>query len=239
MNRRNTWLLMPHNFRCPPSGDGRNFIWHSSPELNWDRPIQQNEPENHQKNEASHGRSSIVELLVIMKMKHKSVSVFFLALFCLAASAAAFGQTKTYSDPNLEYTFELPDERWKVTARPSATNNSVEMVFVDRNDGHLEIRKTASPRDTPMADVVREEETKLQFRPGYVAGKEENFAGKLSGSVLNFEYVRAGRAMSGRFYFLRNGDSVYVLKFTGFRDKLRSIRNQTDIIARTFQLAKN
>lgn len=174
-----------------------------------------------------------------MKMKHKNVSVLFSALFCLTAFVAAFGQTKTYSDPNLEYTFEVPDERWKVTARPSATNNSVEMVFVDRNDGHLEIRKMSSPRATPWADVVREEEIKQQFLQNYVAAKEEKFAGKLSGPVFNFEYTRAGRAMSGRFYFLRAGDTVYILKFTGFRDKLRSIRNQTDIIARTFDLAKS
>ncbi len=45
--------------------------------------------------------------------------------------------------------------------------------------------------------------------------------------------------MIGRFYFLKAGDNtVYVLRFTGFRDKLRSIRNQTDSIARTFALKK-
>lgn len=174
-----------------------------------------------------------------MKMKRKNLSSLLLVLVCLTASAAVFGQTKTYSNPNLKYTFEIPDERWKVTARPSATNNSVEMVFIDRNDGHLEIRKIASPRATPWADVVREEEIKQQFLQNYVAAKEERFAGKLAGPVFNFEYTRAGRAMSGRFYFLRSGDDVYVLKFSGFRDKLRSIRNQTDIIARTFALAKN
>jgi hypothetical protein len=174
-----------------------------------------------------------------MKMKRKNVSLLFSTLFCLTAAVAAFGQTKTYSDPNLEYTFELPDERWKVTARPSATNNSVEMVFIDRNDGHLEVRKFGSPRDTPIADVLREEEIRQQFKQGYVAGKEENFVGKLSGKIYNFEFVRAGRAISGRFYFLRSGDTMYVLKFTGFRDKLKSIRNQTDIIARTFGIAKS
>jgi hypothetical protein len=57
--------------------------------------------------------------------------------------------------------------------------------------------------------------------------------------VFNFEFVRAGRPMSGRFYFLKAPDgSVYLLRFTGFRDKLRTIRNQTDSIARTFALKK-
>ena len=45
--------------------------------------------------------------------------------------------------------------------------------------------------------------------------------------------------MSGRFYFLKIDDkTVYVLRFTGERDKLKSIRNQTDSIARTFSLSK-
>jgi hypothetical protein len=46
--------------------------------------------------------------------------------------------------------------------------------------------------------------------------------------------------MSGRFYFLKADDTnVYVLRFTGMRDQLRSIRNQTDLIARTFEIKKS
>ena len=42
--------------------------------------------------------------------------------------------------------------------------------------------------------------------------------------------------MSGRFYFLRaDNTTVYVLRFTGFTDKLRSIQNQTDLIGRNFK----
>jgi hypothetical protein len=95
-------------------------------------------------------------------------------------------------------------------------------------------------KDAVLADVVRDEEQKLQFLPGFVAGPDENFAGRLRGTVFNFEFVKAGRPMSGRFYFLRAFDgSVYVLRFTGFRDKLRSIRNQTDSIGRTFDIRKS
>jgi hypothetical protein len=160
-------------------------------------------------------------------------------MLCLFAGVVVFGQGKAFSDPNAEYTFDIPDERWKMTVKPSATNRSVEMVYVDRNDGHFEVRKLSFPTGKQMEDVVREEETKLQFNPGYVPGKEENFRGKLGGTVFNFEYVKAGRPMSGRFYFLQADNSVYVLRFTGFRDKLRSIRNQTDMIGRTFEILKN
>jgi hypothetical protein len=72
---------------------------------------------------------------------------------------------------------------------------------------------------------------------GYVPNKEENFSGALRGNVFNYEFVRSGRNMSGRFYFLRANDTtVYILRFTGERDRLRSIRNQTDAIARTFSI---
>lgn len=158
-------------------------------------------------------------------------------LIGFAVSPTTFAQgSSTFADTNVEYTFEVPDERWKMTVKPTAANPSVEYVFVDRLDGHFEVRKSTSVRNAAMSDVIRDEETKLQFLPGFVAGREENFGGKLSGSVYNFEFVRAGRPMSGRFYFLRSGETVYVLRFTGFRDKLRSIKNQTDLIARTFSM---
>jgi hypothetical protein len=45
--------------------------------------------------------------------------------------------------------------------------------------------------------------------------------------------------MSGRFYFLKaDASNVYLLRFTGMRDQLRTIRNQTDLIARTFEIKK-
>jgi hypothetical protein len=126
-----------------------------------------------------------------------------------------------------------------MTVKPSATSPNVEYVFVDRNDGHLEVRRLKVTKEAPFADIIRDEEQKLQFLPGFVAGLDENFAGRLRGAIFNFEFVRAGRPMSGRFYFLRaSDDTVYVLRFTGFRDKLRSIRNQTDSIGRTFVIRK-
>jgi len=159
---------------------------------------------------------------------------------CLLFSAGALAQTNSFSDPNVEYSFELPDARWKMTVKPSATSPNVEYVFGDRNDGHLEIRKMTVAKDAMMTDIIRAEEQKLQFRVGYVAGKEENFAGFLKGNAFNFEYVGTGRNMSGRFYFLKANDTtVYVLRFIGERDKLRAIRNQTDSIARTFSVKKS
>ena len=153
----------------------------------------------------------------------------------MIGAVSAFGQTETFSSPNVDYSFTLPDARWKMTVRPSDTSPNVEYVYMDRNDGHLEVRRIATRKDILLTDTIRDEEQKLQFLPGYVAGKEENFAGKHRGEIFNYEFVRTGRPMSGRMYFLRvSDDTIYVLRFTGMKDKLRSIQNQTDSIARTF-----
>jgi hypothetical protein len=160
-----------------------------------------------------------------------AISVF--ALF--TATGLVFGQDDVFSHPDVDYTFALPDAKWKMTGRPSATSPNVEYVYGDRRDGHLEVRKLTVSKDAILSDVIRDDEAKRQFLPGYVAGKEESFAGRMRGVVFNFEYVQAGKNMSGRHYFLRANDTtVYVVKFSGQKDILRTIRNQTDSIARTF-----
>jgi hypothetical protein len=172
-------------------------------------------------------------------MKYLRATFLLSLVIVLATVGSAFAQKATFSDANVDYSFDLPDVKWKMTVKPSPTSPNVEYVYIDRNDGHLEVRKLAVAKTAAMADIVRQEELKLQFQPGYVAGKEEVFRGSLAGTAFNFEFIRAGRPMSGRFYFLRADETtVYVLRFTGFSDKLKSIRNQTDSIARTFSIAK-
>ncbi|MEO7658632.1 MAG: hypothetical protein ABIV48_03365 [Pyrinomonadaceae bacterium] len=168
-------------------------------------------------------------------MKSIKYSSILLVALMLAAGLAVFAQGDTFNDAHVDYSFALPEQKWKMTVKPSATSPNVEYVYGDRYDGHLEVRKITVAKDAILTDVIRDEELKLQFRPGYVSGKEENFSGKLRGSIFNFEYVAAGRNMSGRFYFLKGADTtVYILRFTGQKDSLRSLRNQTDSIARTF-----
>lgn len=172
-------------------------------------------------------------------MKRNNLSVLFSAfLGILFAAAAVAAQSSTFSDKNVEYTFDLPEQLWKMTVKPSVASPSVEYVYGDRLDGHLEIRKVSIEPNEMLSDViVRERDEKLQFKPGYIAGKEESFSGNYPGKVSNYEYVQSGRNMSGRFYFLKiDNTTVYILKFTGLRDQLRVIRNQTDSIARTFKI---
>ena len=146
----------------------------------------------------------------------------------------ASAQARSFNESGLEYTFEIPNEQWKLVSRTPHTN----LVFGTAREGDLEIRKLAAPASKPIFDVMKDEEQKLQFLQGFVAGKEENFSGSLKGSIYNYEFVRSGRPMAGRFYFLRSGDTIYVLRFTAYTNNLKSLRVQTDIMARTFQVKK-
>lgn len=173
-------------------------------------------------------------------MKTRKLSVLLAACFCLLFAAATFAQKgESFKDINAEYVFDLPTADWKMTVKPSATSPNVEYVFGDRQSGHFEVRRLTVKPNAPLADAIRDEEQRLQFKPGFVAGKEENFDGTLDGKIFNYEYVSGGKKMGGRFYFLKADDkTVYVIRFTGIGDKLRSIRNQTDSIARTFAIKK-
>lgn len=174
--------------------------------------------------------SSLKGIIKIMKLSRFSFVLMIVAGLFLTVSVSA--QNKTFSDSNVEYTFDIPVANWILTNK----SPNVEYVYGDKKDGHFEVRKLSVKSGDMMDSIIRDEEQKLQFLPGYVAGKEENFQGAYSGKVFNFEYVRTSRNMSGRYYFLKvNNTTVYVLRFAGNRDKLRSIRNETDLIARTFK----
>lgn len=174
----------------------------------------------------------------MVKMKVKLSSLYFVVAMMAMFASVSMAQSETFSNPNVDYSFSLPDDRWKVTQAPSSSSSVLRYVFVDRNDGQLEVRKLNKSKSELLSEFIRNnEESKLQALPGYIPGREENFKGKLEGMVFNYEYVLSGRAMSGRFYYLEvNDTTLYVLRFTGNTSSLRSIRNQTDSIARTFDV---
>jgi len=160
-----------------------------------------------------------------------------LSLFVFVFTNIAFAQktvtTKTFGD----FSFDFPNATWRVTSKADESN--CEAVYGDRMDGYLQFRKIAVSGDATFTNVVdREQNQKLQFLPSFVNGKDEDFKGNLEGKVINYEFTQSGKPMIGRAYFLAAEDNkmVYVLRFTGLRDKLRLLRNQTDSIARTFKV---
>ena len=164
-----------------------------------------------------------------------------LALFVftlIAGSISVATAQQAYTSDQIGYSLELPSPVWRAISEPDAAHEHAEFVYGDRLDGYLQIRKEAvDAGTTPSALARRDLDQKLRFLPGFVQGKEETFKGRLSGVTVSYEFIRTGKPMMGRIYYLQaDNRTIYAMRFTGLRDKLARIRNQTDLIARSFQL---
>jgi hypothetical protein len=163
--------------------------------------------------------------------------ILVLALFLIGLMTPAVLAQQLYSHEKVDYTFDLPSPMWKAILEPDAAHEHPEFVFGDRLDGFLTIRKEIVEAGTTPSEVARrDQDLKLRFLPGFVEGKEDRFDGRLDGVTISYEFVRTGKPMIGRTYYLQaDSRTIYALRFTGLRDKLSRIRNQTDLIARTFK----
>jgi hypothetical protein len=160
------------------------------------------------------------------------------ALVLLGLIAPAVSAQQLYTNDKLEYSFELPSQTWKSILEPDAAHDHPEFVYGDRLDGYLTIRKEiVDPGTTPGTLASRDQDLRLRYLPGFVEGKQEPFNGRLDGVTMSYEFVRTGKPMLGRTYYLQvDNRTIYALRFTGLKDKLTRIRNQTDLIARTFKI---
>jgi hypothetical protein len=167
-------------------------------------------------------------------MRRLTIFLALASVFALVSAAALAQQNYTSAD----YTLELPSERWRVIQEPDSLHEHAEFIYGDRNDGFLRIRKEVVEAGTTASDLSRrDQDQKLRFQTGYIEGKEEKFAGRLNGMTFSYEYTSGGKAMAGRIYYLQpDNRTIYTLRFTGLRDRLLQIRNQTDSIARSFHL---
>lgn len=156
----------------------------------------------------------------------------------LALSCSLAGAQQVFTSDKIEYTIELPSTTWRVISELDAAHERVEFVHGDRLDGLLQIRKEVVDAGTTVSDLARRDrDQKLRFLPGFVEGKEDNFSGRLNGVTVSYEYIKTGKPMIGRIYYLQvDNRTIYALRFTGLRDKLARIRNQTDLIARSFKI---
>jgi hypothetical protein len=159
-----------------------------------------------------------------------------LGLTVMVSSVAA--QSHSYTSAKVAYIVEFPSPMWRLVDEPDEMHQHAEFVYNDRNDGYLRIRRETLDEGLTVSEFARrDQEQKVRFLPGYVNGKDDNFTGRMTGVTVSYEFTQAGKPMAGRTYYLQADErTVYALRFTGMRDKLSRIRNQTDQIARTFKL---
>ena len=166
----------------------------------------------------------------------RRILAFALVLIALTGHHALAQQT--YTHDKVEYTFEIPSPTWRVILEPDAAHEHPEFVYGDRLDGYLTIRKeVVEARYHTRKLAQSRSDLRLRFLPGFVEGKQDPFNGRLDGVTVSYEFVSTGKPMLGRTYYLQaDNRTIYALRFTGLRDKVARIRNQTDLIARTFKL---
>jgi hypothetical protein len=106
-------------------------------------------------------------------------------------------------------------------------------VYRDRSEGLLKITRETLPG--ALSDFVRQEEENLKiYRAGFEGSASEPFGGgSLSGIRLSFFSTEGNRKMANTFYYLQDKNAVWVLRFTGKRGSLDTVRNLTDQIARS------
>jgi len=176
-------------------------------------------------------------------MNHR-LRICLLILLCgvlLAGSgipASAQSKGEVFDDPEGKYSLTLPAGWHVVTSRDGLGRTQIEIVYDIRESGLLKIRLISVEAGTKAIDVAkRDEEQSLRFQPGYAKGSIENFAAPVNAALVAYDFTNSGRPMIGRnYYLLVNETTAYLLRFTGTRNTLAPIRNQTDAIARSFKM---
>jgi hypothetical protein len=159
----------------------------------------------------------------------------------LLSSVLVAGQTRQFTRDGIEYILELPSPAWQVVSRLDVHDHLEFINGDDSTNGYLRVRKIFADQPTTTIDLFNHQEKwELQRLRGYVVCGEcegAKFEGRLSGAVFSYEYVTAGRTMYGRIYYLQvDPRTFYALRFTVARDKLQAMRDQMDLIARSFYL---
>lgn len=169
-------------------------------------------------------------------MSVKAKSVLGLSALMIGSLAGLGRASQEFVDPSGKFKVVLAGD-WRAVSYSDAVGRSrTEFVYRDRSEGLLKVtRENLSGRS--IEGFAREEEEGARiYRAGFeVIGKESFGGGPLRGLRLAFYYVEGGRRMAATYYYLQDGDAVWVLRFTGRRGSLDTIRNVTDQIARSFR----
>src|SRR5215471_12875849 len=79
-----------------------------------------------------------------------------------------------------DYSMELPSKGWRAVG--------ADQFQYDKSFGYLRIQKKSIAAGASLEDFARDQrERSLMFLPGFVDGRQEQFAGRLKGIVLNYE----------------------------------------------------
>lgn len=172
-----------------------------------------------------------------MRSRKMRGSLFSFAIAISLVSIASASQSGAeFVDPDGKYKLNLVGDWKAVTYNDAVGRQKTEFVYRDRSEGLLKI-STEKLSGKSVEDMVRQEEESFKnYRPGFQRIALEQFGGALKGMLLSFQTTESGRNTTSAFYYLQDGNNVWVLKFTGKRGTLDVNRNLTDQIARSFKI---
>ncbi len=161
--------------------------------------------------------------------------MFLTILFLIALPIVAQERSEEYKDPAGRFKLTLIGD-WRAVSYDDAVGRArTEFVYSDRSEGLLKITKEKLNGETLSGKVHTEQENLRIYRVGFERVSTEEFdAGKFDGLRFAFFSTDSGRKTASAFYYLQDGGSVWVLRFTGKRGVLDTIRNLTDRMARSF-----
>jgi len=144
----------------------------------------------------------------------RRILVILLAIWLLKPHTTS-AQT-TFQNTNISYTFSIPSDTWKQTREPDERTQFTEFVFGNRANGILRIRKEAGEGIASLQELLDNLiKNKMAFLPGYLAGEQNNFIGKMSGLSFPYTFLQSGKDMAGVvFVFGDDQKNFYTISFT-------------------------
>jgi hypothetical protein len=168
-------------------------------------------------------------------MKYKAGLFFAAALITFCGRDALSQAGSEFVDPGKNFKITLVGEWRAVSYSDAVGRQRTEFVYGDRSEGLLKITK--ENLNGSIENMIRgEEENSRIYRTGFEGAVSEPFGGGVVNGVrFSFFTTDGARKIAHSHYYLREGNSVWVLRFTGKRGTLDAIRNITDQMARNFK----
>ncbi|HYP26127.1 MAG TPA: hypothetical protein VE262_05355 [Blastocatellia bacterium] len=169
-------------------------------------------------------------------MRFRTLILVALLFISIPAGAALAQSGEEYTDPEGKFKIMLQGDWKAITYSDAVGRQKTEFVYRDRRVGLLKISSTSLSGGTLTNMVRQDEENQRTYRAGYVPGSNEDFGGGgLPGVRLAFYTTESYKQVANTTYYLRDGNRVWVLKFTGPKGTLDTMRNLTDQMARSFR----
>jgi hypothetical protein len=168
-------------------------------------------------------------------MKQKGLLFLTAILFALSPFTTYAQSGQEFKDPGGKFRITLLGDWRAVSYSDAVGREKTEFVYRDRSEGLLKITRESLGGGSLESKVSQEEESLRLSRPGFERAASEAFGGgALRGVRFSFYSNDGGRRMAATHYYLQDGNSVWVLRFSGRRGSVDTIRNVTDQMARSF-----